>query len=402
MAQCSLAGGALGQFNDPMSQKQTLVIVGASTRAAAFSALRAGFEPFCIDLFADADLMARCPVKQIDHANYPQGLRVELPNAPLGPWMYTGGIENHPRLVDDLASQRRLWGNGAKELRLVRDPNHLATLLRGWEILHPNVSLEPPPSSGSERWLVKPIAGAGGSSVKLWHSGMVHRRGTYYQQFIDGESYSALFVSEPWRAHLIGVSRQLIGQSWLNARPFAYCGSIGPIELGSKAREVLHRIGQAVSRSAGLRGLWGVDFILHEDIPIPVEVNPRYTASLEVMEFAHGLPYLLEHAAAFDPGLPPLAAFPSCGPVIGKAILFAGESFSFPADGPWRSLLALDRPLTLMPEFADIPRPGTVIQQGWPIMTLFAKGNDAEEVEQNLRRKAEKLQQFLGTTSSAM
>ena len=33
-----------------------LLIVGASVRAAAFSARRSGFDPECADLFADADL----------------------------------------------------------------------------------------------------------------------------------------------------------------------------------------------------------------------------------------------------------------------------------------------------------------------------------------------------------
>ena len=38
-----------------------LLLFGASVRAAAFSALRAGLRPWCADLFGDADLQARCP-----------------------------------------------------------------------------------------------------------------------------------------------------------------------------------------------------------------------------------------------------------------------------------------------------------------------------------------------------
>jgi len=37
-----------------MDEAQVL-IVGASARAAAFSALRAGLRPWCADLFADLD-----------------------------------------------------------------------------------------------------------------------------------------------------------------------------------------------------------------------------------------------------------------------------------------------------------------------------------------------------------
>ena len=39
-----------------------LLILGASARAAAFSALRLGLRPTCADLFADADLASACPL----------------------------------------------------------------------------------------------------------------------------------------------------------------------------------------------------------------------------------------------------------------------------------------------------------------------------------------------------
>ena len=43
------------------------------------------------------------------------------------------------------------------------------------------------------------------------------------------------------------------------------------------------------SRSAfGLAGWFGVDFILRDGIPWPVEINPRYTASVEIHELASG------------------------------------------------------------------------------------------------------------------
>ena len=44
-----------------MKPEESLLIVGGSTRAAAFSALRAGLRPWCADLFADLDLQQRLP-----------------------------------------------------------------------------------------------------------------------------------------------------------------------------------------------------------------------------------------------------------------------------------------------------------------------------------------------------
>src|SRR4051812_32958075 len=112
-----------------MSTGQGVLIVGASTRAAAFSALRAGLAPRCLDLFADADLRARCPAVRVPADRYPHGL-AELADAePPGPWLYTGALENRPRLVEAIALRRPLWGNASGELALVRNPQYLAAVL---------------------------------------------------------------------------------------------------------------------------------------------------------------------------------------------------------------------------------------------------------------------------------
>ena len=85
-----------------------LLIVGASARAAAMSAVRAGFSPWCSDLFADLDLRAfvpevvRCPIDQ-----YPSAFSKILRSAPEAPWIYTGGIENHPNLIRTMARDRK-------------------------------------------------------------------------------------------------------------------------------------------------------------------------------------------------------------------------------------------------------------------------------------------------------
>src|SRR5208337_4251548 len=45
---------------------ETVLIVGASTRAAAFSARRAGLKPRCLDYFGDRDLMAICTLDRVE------------------------------------------------------------------------------------------------------------------------------------------------------------------------------------------------------------------------------------------------------------------------------------------------------------------------------------------------
>src|SRR5439155_20384968 len=99
-----------------------LLILGASVRAAAFSALRAGLKPWCLDLFADLDLRAKCPVVAVAASRYPKGLAALAREAPPGPWMYTGGLENRRRLIRQLTRERPLWGNDDTALAKARDP----------------------------------------------------------------------------------------------------------------------------------------------------------------------------------------------------------------------------------------------------------------------------------------
>src|SRR4030095_7545963 len=98
-----------------------LIVIGASARAAAFSAVRAGFEPWACDLFGDADLRAVARYTPMD-GEYPGGILGALRELPDAPVIYTGRLEERPRLLDALARERRLWGNGGAAARRSRDP----------------------------------------------------------------------------------------------------------------------------------------------------------------------------------------------------------------------------------------------------------------------------------------
>jgi predicted ATP-grasp superfamily ATP-dependent carboligase len=364
---------------------QTLVIFGASTRAAAFSARRAGLSPWCADLFADSDLRTCCPVQILSADRYPEGF-ADLA-APEAPWIYTGGLENYPALVSRLARSRPLWGNDAPVLRAVRSPATLYRILRDHGIPCPPTCTRPPgPRDG--RWLVKPVAGAGGAGIRFW-AGRPPRgnKRVYYQQFIEGDPCSAVYVG----ARLIGASVQLIGEPWLHARPFQYCGSLSGLPQ-TLLPENLARLGTVLAEAAGLRGLFGVDFIQRDGVAWPVEINPRYTASVEVVELAQGMSLLANHCRAFDPAIhlapcPRGLGFQPDQPewsgykpnlrgeertVVGKAILFARAALTFPADGPWQDALRHPPGPWDMPRFADIPHPGDRIEAGRPVLTFFA------------------------------
>jgi predicted ATP-grasp superfamily ATP-dependent carboligase len=350
-----------------MATEETLIIVGASARAAAFSALRAGQRPWCLDLFADADLRARCPVTAIPASAYPRSLPKLMAAAPPGPWMYTGGLENHPTLVRRIAKDRMLLGNDADVLRLVRNPIFVSNLFQKAGLPHPDVRLNEP--DDRRVWLTKPLASAGGAGIRIWKPGERISLRSYFQEFIDGPSCAAVFDD----GRLLGVTEQLVGEPWLGAGRFRYCGSIGALTLSDPQRAAFTRLGEVLAEGCRLRGLFGIDFVWRNGLPLPVEVNPRYTASVEVLEYA-------------------------TRGIVGKAILFAKQTIEFPPDGPWMETLRHPGPVSEMPQFADIPAAGTPIAAGWPILTLFAQSNTAAECRNQLRRIAGELERWLYRT----
>jgi predicted ATP-grasp superfamily ATP-dependent carboligase len=326
--------------------------------------------------------------------DYPNGFLEIAEDGPPGPWMYTGALENRPELVARISAQRLLWGNPAEVLTEIRSPERVYQVLRDANIPCPNVrtSAGDLPDDG---WLLKPQAGSAGQGIRDW-AGKPERLPSrcYLQERIVGEACAAIYVGFGTHAEYIGTTRQLVGENWLRARSFQYCGSIGPLPLAPSLEERLQHLGSTLAAAFHLRGLFGVDCILRDGIPFPVEVNPRYTASVEVLELAGRTSLLDLHRRAVcvsdsEGTLPKIDA----QPLIGKAILFARASLLFPAEGPWLATPVSDP--WVMPSFADIPAVGTLIPRGKPILTFFSSGRSIDDCEVGLRRIAYDLDRLL-------
>ena len=364
---------------------QPIVIVGASTRAAASSARRAGLMPFCCDMFGDTDLARMAEqFKQVD--DYPRGLIAAVASFPPAPWMYVGAIENSPDIVASIAESRPLWGIGATELARIRNPKILHAAFESGEasVLPVRASGDCPPERDGS-WLLKPIRGAGGRGISIWNAtAATPHEPHYFQRFFSGRSLSAIFVGRAGGSlQLYGVTRQLTGDADFHARPFAYCGSIGPISPGDTLRRELAAITAALA-PLNLMGLFGVDFVFDGVKARVTEVNPRYSASVEVLERAGTQSLFLRHAAAFDTAVAERineqpGYLSEANAIHGKAIVFATRDFTCPN---YESL-------PNCPEIADIPVPGSTIHKTHPICTVFAKGHSECEVEALLKRSAD-------------
>ncbi len=361
-----------------------IAIVGASARAAAFSVLRSGRQAVAADLFADADLQQACPVTPV--SPYPEGLVDWLRQTPCDGWLYTGALENHPELVDQLATVRPLLGNPGSALRRVRDPRLLAQVLGRHGLLFPETRESPSglPSDGS--WLAKSYQGSSGSGVAQLTADT--RTRNFFQRLIVGTACSAVFSGPA----LLGVARQLVGEAWTGADRFQYCGSLAPWPLPAEAERQLRTLGEVLTAEFGLVGLFGVDFVFDSQRLWTIEVNPRYTAAVEVVERArhvHAIDWHLDNCGNV-PFSPPSADRPSAHQ--GKAILFAKHETTIHDDFTHWALS--------QPDLADIPREGTSVLVGQPVLTVLAEAESGEQVLAALKSRTAQLDAVLQDKSS--
>jgi len=375
-----------------------VLLTGVSMRAAAQSAVKAGYRTHTIDAFADLDLPrskkrpipsdadGRFDTRKAWHATL--GVQAEAV-------VYGSGFEDDSPAVDLLAKDRVLWGNPPDVLQKVRSPRGLLEGLAGQGFLVPRI-FEPggeavPPAGIA--WLEKPFRSGGGHGIRPWRPGSAIAEGSYLEEFIPGRPGSIVFVARAGRAVPLGISRQLAGEAAFGATGFQYCGSIlsHPADLfdrGVSVATTAHAVAMAVARDYGLVGLNNVDFIARQGVAYPVEVNPRWSASVELVERAHGFSMFGLHADACARGTLPDDRLPLClRRAVGKAIVFARADVVVRRSREW--LWSRD--------VADVPRPRTLIRRGEPVCTVFAEAPTADQCYGTLVRRAARIHAEVAT-----
>lgn len=382
--------------------RPALLIVGASTRAAAHSAIRGGLRPICVDLFADCDL--RSTAQTISVPTFPDDVPGAVSLLPEHNWMFTGGLENRGEIISQISVRHRLFGTMGESLNRIRDPRWIGGVLRSaglpvLEVLSPGQS---PREDGT--WLRKPLGGAGGRGICVWDGEVPETdQPFYFQKRVAGASVSAQFLAMPGSTELLGVTRQLVGLRGVHAPPFAWCGNVYPAEIAAEVVEVMAAIGRALVAAADLRGLFGCDFIVSDGVPYLTEVNPRYTAAMELIEHRVGYSLVARHAAAcsaFDDSSRTVSkenadqseiwhsSVRTTG-TIGKIVVYADQDLI--ADDA--SALLLDPLDDRLPFVADLPDPGQTIPAGHPVCTLFTTERHEDACIARLLRCAKRFRQ---------
>ncbi len=391
-----------------------LLLLGVSARALARSAAasrpaRASWPGglIVLDYFGDADLRgarARPPIRILSltrDLDLPRSIR-SLGLAALDlSWeavAFSGGLENRPAILGRLAARGSLLGNGAETVRRVRDPRVLFPFLSRASIPHAPTAprARRAPREPGARYVWKAARSGSGRQVREARPGEPRPRGHYLQRFVRGPVLSAAFVAARGRAAILGVSEQIVGFGALGGGGYRYGGNIVGTAadlLPPRALDRIRSIAGALAGEFGLAGLNGIDFVLDGGEPRLIEVNPRYTASMEVLEDLSGRNLFDLHLDAVLSGrLPegPLAPRRGAPPYVAKGILYARREVRACDPGILRSLGCRDRPLA-----------AERIARGQPICTLIVAGRSPAACRRELASRASLVRRALSSRAPA-
>jgi predicted ATP-grasp superfamily ATP-dependent carboligase len=380
---------------------QTLAVAAISARAMAEAAAHDGFDVVALDLFGDVDTRRAAsrwlPIGEagslhIDAAALLAALgelaRERERGAPLVGWVAGSGLEGEPDLLERGAAVLPLIGTAAAAVRRLRDPAVFFAFLTARGIAHPQVSLEPP--EDSQGWLMKDAHGCGGWHVRRppWPNNEQPPAHRYFQREMPGLPMSATFIANGQDAYVLGFNELSVRR--FGARPFVFCGVIGPVPL---AHDIAHRvtaIARALAAEFALHGLCSLDFMRDGDEIGVLEVNPRPPASMSLYRSQAGGPGLMQaHLRACLHGELPQPAPPQAQQIEGLEIVFAPR--------PMRLDEAAARHLAAWPHIHDLPAGGQRFDTDDPLCTLTASGGDATEVRARLNEGRERLLQSLET-----
>ncbi|MCG6157409.1 ATP-grasp domain-containing protein [Rubinisphaera margarita] len=355
------------------SAAMQVLISGYSGRAAAWSVVRAGFEPIVIDECQDLDLPA---------GSSPP------PAATLGafsediPFLPTGGWENRLDELSQLATIRPLWSPSPAAMQQARDPLPLQQRLgrAGFDALaiRTRDALWVPPGKELPReWIRKDQRSTGGMAVHRVHScaPLVPGTNEFDQQYVEGPLLSAQFFSTGSVHKLLGITRILVGSPELPARPFAYVGNVSCSREESAAVEQrIQSIGDLLGKAFSLVGPWGIDFCRNASGLYVLELNPRYTAAMEVLELATGKS-ILQTCSDFQKKnvVRPLEG------IVGKATVYAPLPFQLLPDWDWSDVGVVPYDCWEVPSCSDLARPGTQFSAGDPVCTVWQTADSVEQ-----------------------
>jgi predicted ATP-grasp superfamily ATP-dependent carboligase len=369
------------------------LMIGASVRPMVSSAALAGEQGIGLDFFGDLDanLAGKTYSLALDFNLEPSVTNLlQVARDSFGSYglLYLAGPENKPQQLKHWQEQGLLLGNGAEALQVVRDPFCLSAILAEIDAAMPCFYTPAnAPRILQKKYLLKPLNRGGGHGIIVLPQGQPWQECLerpqcleqhIIQEYCYGINASFTFLSDGRQAVLVGTSSQ-----WPYKGGFTYQGNLAPLEPQIIAEhpgllQKMKLIADQLTQAAGLVGFNTVDVIINKDGLWVLEVNPRWSASLELFEMLAGCSFFANHVQACRGSLQPPAPAKAAAGFAGKAIVYARQDIQvhYPRDESWRELYAAD--------IRDLPRQGIHIAKNEPLCTVLAQAPAASVCRQSL------------------
>jgi predicted ATP-grasp superfamily ATP-dependent carboligase len=245
-----------------------------------------------------------------------------------------------------------------------------------------------PPLAGTGQYpvMVKPRTGAGG-----WRNAIISNDAEMVawndaapgvpfiaQQVVDGIPASVCCVADGNRARAVAVNEQILRGT--SVARFGFCGSITPFL--HPAKDMMISYAEQAASASGCVGSIGIDFVVGEEV-CAIEVNPRFQATVDTVEMVSGCNLFSLHVDACR-GVLPAGSLPMNG-FAARSILFAERDLEISVD--------LSH---LSPIVADIPWPGTCLEEGMAVVSVFGWGRDRCGALMVLEKNIRTVRQYMG------
>jgi predicted ATP-grasp superfamily ATP-dependent carboligase len=356
---------------------RTILVAGFSTRHVVSSAVRAGYRVCAADHFCDSDLRAgTIACARFDELAELPGIIARIcGDYPVDAIITTSGAEE----LEDLPVP--LLGTSPRIAARFLDKMQTQEFFEegGWPV---------PRLSGPGRFpaILKPCRGAGGwrntrvmnrDDIRRWEEEFP---GIPYllQDIAPGIPVSVCCATDGRRARALAVNLQILRGSG-EAR-YGFSGSQTPYHhpLSRKMR----RMAEEIAAATGCRGIIGIDFLITEERIFPIEVNPRFVATLDTIERSTGLNLVRIHIDACQGILP--GEIPEPDRVAVRKILFAP-----------RDTRIADDLTPLIPDVADIPVPPAEFLAGEAVISVYGEGHDEQSAYAALDKTIMAVSQYM-------
>lgn len=429
--------------------------MGASCRAAAQCAKRTGRPIVAIDLFGDRDLFEAARTYVVDRLDAAADLCTQTSSNPaisqsegiesqsptVDGLLLAGGMENCPDVVDSLIARGYVAGASGVCIRELRNLNNwmrwsvqamlpmpttrISPALCGQDSADIPVSSNAPAESmpsQTERWLIKSCSSAGGLGVMSESDVCIESNRSfavpnmhYLQRYVHGISMGVTFLATGRETLVVGVTESWGDKDAWGPTEFIYRGNVGPVVPSAIIYDRLVQFGTRVANETGVRGLWQADFVVDGDEWYLLEINPRWTAGMEVIDLCSPISLIEVHfkciharetfditpsqreqlTAACDPNakgnnasdLSDGVSSKSTSrvrPMVGKLVVYADHDVV-----PTQEILehwwsqrwdGNHNQLSTKTYLADIPNSTSPIPRGQPILTCMTGGADRDAI----------------------